>query len=145
MLRLETAKKEQVILACTMTSEAKATLLEMDIDSNFLLSPIKDPIFPKTPIFLKTVSYCQDEGDSWRRQIKVCSLKIRYFNSLFIHLFIYIDFKTVGLKYRAHIKQRFSGKFPYHKVPDRIHYGHPIYITSKTNLKNLTTFQMKLK
>ena len=71
MLRLETAHKEQVILACTMTSEARATLLEMDVSSNFVLSPIMDPLFPKTPIFLKTVSYCQDEGDTWRRQIKV--------------------------------------------------------------------------
>ncbi|XP_071532597.1 uncharacterized protein [Panulirus ornatus] len=71
VLRLEQAQKEAVILACTMTNEARATLFEIDVSSNFVLAPVKDPIFPKTPIFLKTVSYCEDEADAWRRQIKV--------------------------------------------------------------------------
>nr|XP_045601950.1 uncharacterized protein LOC123760339 [Procambarus clarkii]XP_045602034.1 uncharacterized protein LOC123760339 [Procambarus clarkii]XP_045602108.1 uncharacterized protein LOC123760339 [Procambarus clarkii]XP_045602183.1 uncharacterized protein LOC123760339 [Procambarus clarkii]XP_045602255.1 uncharacterized protein LOC123760339 [Procambarus clarkii] len=71
VLRLEQAQKEAVILACTMTNEAQATLFEIDVSSNFVLTPVKDPIFPKTPIFLKTVSYCEDEADAWRRQIKV--------------------------------------------------------------------------
>ena len=71
MLRLEQAQKESVILACTMTDEAQATLFEIDVSSNFALTPVKDPMFPKTPIFLKTVSYCEDEAEAWRRQIKV--------------------------------------------------------------------------
>lgn len=71
VLRLEQAQKEAVILACTMTNEADATLFEIDVSSNFVLTPVKDPMFPKTPIFLKTVSYCDDEADAWRRQIKV--------------------------------------------------------------------------
>lgn len=71
VLRLEQAQKEAVILACTMTNEAQATLFEIDVSSNFVLTPVKDPMFPKTPIFLKTVSYCEDEADAWRRQIKV--------------------------------------------------------------------------
>ncbi|XP_069195356.1 uncharacterized protein [Procambarus clarkii] len=71
VLRLEQAQKEAVILACTMTNEAQATLFEIDVSSNFVLTPVKDPIFPKTPIFLKTVSYCEDEAYAWRRQIKV--------------------------------------------------------------------------
>lgn len=71
MLRLEQAQKEAVILACTMTNEAQATLFEIDVSSNFALTPVKDPMFPKTPIFLKTVSYCEDEAEAWRRQIKV--------------------------------------------------------------------------
>lgn len=71
VLRLEQAQKEAVILACTMTNEAEATLFEIDVNSNFALTPVKDPMFPKTPIFLKTVSYCEDEAEAWRRQIKV--------------------------------------------------------------------------
>ncbi|XP_050718557.1 uncharacterized protein LOC126999750 [Eriocheir sinensis] len=71
VLRLEQAQKEAVILACTMTNEAQATLFEIDVNSNFALTPVKDPMFPKTPIFLKTVSYCDDEAEAWRRQIKV--------------------------------------------------------------------------
>lgn len=71
MLRLEQAQKEAVILACTMTDEAQATLFEIDVASNFVLTPVKDPLFPKSPIFLKTVSYCEDEAEPWRRQIKV--------------------------------------------------------------------------
>lgn len=71
VLRLEQAQKEAVILACTMTNEAQATLFEIDVNSNFALTPVKDPMFPKTPIFLKTVSYCEDEAEAWRRQIKV--------------------------------------------------------------------------
>ncbi|KAK8398214.1 hypothetical protein O3P69_003851 [Scylla paramamosain] len=71
VLRLEQAQKEAVILACTMTNEAQATLFEIDVSSNFALTPVKDPMFPKTPIFLKTVSYCEDEAEAWRRQIKV--------------------------------------------------------------------------
>lgn len=71
LLRLEKQQKEAVILACTMTNEADATLFEIDVSSNFVLKPVKDPMFPKTPIFLKTVSYCEDEADAWRRQIKV--------------------------------------------------------------------------
>ncbi|XP_042233850.1 uncharacterized protein LOC121874049 [Homarus americanus] len=71
VLRLEQSQKEAVILACTMTNEAQATLFEIDVSSNFVLTPVKDPVFPKTPIFLKTVSYCEDEADAWRRQIKV--------------------------------------------------------------------------
>lgn len=54
-----------------MTNEAQATLFEIDVSSNFALTPVKDPMFPKTPIFLKTVSYCEDEAEAWRRQIKV--------------------------------------------------------------------------
>ncbi|KAK3853245.1 hypothetical protein Pcinc_040199 [Petrolisthes cinctipes] len=71
VLRLEQAQKEAVILACTMTNEAQATLFEIDVSSNFVLTPVKDSMFPKTPIFLKTVSYCEDEAEAWRRQIKV--------------------------------------------------------------------------
>ncbi|XP_069981990.1 uncharacterized protein [Penaeus vannamei] len=71
VLRLEQAQKEAVILACTMTDEAQATLFEIDVASNFVLTPVKDPLFPKSPIFLKTVSYCEDEAEPWRRQIKV--------------------------------------------------------------------------
>ncbi|XP_069981992.1 GRB2-associated and regulator of MAPK protein 2 [Penaeus vannamei] len=71
VLRLEEAEKEAVILACTMTNEARATLFEIDVASNFVLTPVKDPLFPKSPIFLKTVSYCEDEAEPWRRQIKV--------------------------------------------------------------------------
>ncbi|XP_066943245.1 uncharacterized protein [Macrobrachium rosenbergii] len=71
VLRLEKAQKEAVILACTMTNEARATLFEIDVSSNFVLAPVKDSMFPKTPIYLKTVSYCEDEADAWRRQIKV--------------------------------------------------------------------------
>ncbi|KAK7006495.1 hypothetical protein SK128_011470, partial [Halocaridina rubra] len=71
LLRLEKQQKEAVILACTMTNEADATLFEIDVASNFVLKPVKDPMFPKTPIYLKTVSYCEDEADAWRRQIKV--------------------------------------------------------------------------
>lgn len=54
-----------------MTNEAQATLFEIDVSSNFVLTPVKDTMFPKTPIFLKTVSYCEDEAEAWRRQIKV--------------------------------------------------------------------------
>ncbi|KAK3853941.1 hypothetical protein Pcinc_039543 [Petrolisthes cinctipes] len=71
VLRLEQAQKEAVILACTMTNEADATLFEIDVSSNFALTPVKDTMFPKAPIFLKTVSYCDDEAEAWRRQIKV--------------------------------------------------------------------------
>ena len=91
VLRLEKARKEAVILACTMTSEAQATLLEIEVTSNFVLSPIMDPLFSKTPIFLKTVSYCQDEADAWRRQIKVGFMinspyyTIRFNNLIFIY------------------------------------------------------------
>lgn len=67
-------QKESVILACTMTSRADATFLEMDVHSNFLLSPISDPLFCKAPIYLKTLSYCEDEANEWQRQIKVCVL-----------------------------------------------------------------------
>ncbi|KAF2355407.1 CABIT domain [Trinorchestia longiramus] len=71
ILRLLRCQKESVLLACTMTSRAEATLLEMDLNSNFLLSPILDPVFSKSPIYLKTLSYCDDEADEWQRQIKV--------------------------------------------------------------------------
>ncbi|CAL4099168.1 unnamed protein product, partial [Meganyctiphanes norvegica] len=54
-----------------MTSGPQSTLMEIDVSSNFVLSPMTDPVFSKTPIFLKTVSYCKDEGEAWRRQIKV--------------------------------------------------------------------------
>ncbi|XP_018015266.2 uncharacterized protein LOC108672151 [Hyalella azteca] len=71
ILRLLRCQKESVVVACTMTSQAEATLMEMDLSSSFLLSPILDPLFPKSPIYLKTLSYCEDEATDWQRQIKV--------------------------------------------------------------------------
>ncbi|CAL4062905.1 unnamed protein product, partial [Meganyctiphanes norvegica] len=71
VLRLEKMQKESIILACTMNYEADATLFEIEVNSNFLLTPVKDPLLPRTPIFLKSISYCEDEADGWRRQIKV--------------------------------------------------------------------------
>ena len=40
---------------------------------------------------------------------------------LLIYLFIQILI-TEGWRYPAHFNQNFSGKYPYHKVPDRKHY-----------------------
>ncbi|KAF2355406.1 CABIT domain [Trinorchestia longiramus] len=71
LLKLESAQQEQVLLACTMTPDTNATFVEMDLDSNFILTPIKDPVFPKTPLYLKTKSYCEDEAEAWQRQIKI--------------------------------------------------------------------------
>ena len=63
-----------MLLACTMTPDADATFMEMDLDSNFLLTPVTDSVFSKSPIYLKTKSYCEDQADAWERQIKVCSV-----------------------------------------------------------------------
>lgn len=71
LLKLESAQQEHVVLACTMTTDTNATFLEMDLDSNFLLTPIKDSVFSKTPLYLKTKSYCEDEAEAWQRQMKV--------------------------------------------------------------------------
>lgn len=71
LLKLESAQQENVVLACTMTTDTNATFLEMDLDSSFLLTPIRDAVFPKSPLYLKTKSYCEDEADAWQRQIKV--------------------------------------------------------------------------
>lgn len=71
LLKLEAAQREHVVLACTMTPDTNATFLEMDVDSSFILTPIRDSTFPKTPLYLKTKSYCEDEAESWQRQIKV--------------------------------------------------------------------------
>ncbi|CAL4064092.1 unnamed protein product [Meganyctiphanes norvegica] len=71
LLKLEKMEKEDVILACTMNYEAHATLFEIDVTSSFSFATVPDPMLSKQPIFLKTVSYCEDEVDTWRRQIKV--------------------------------------------------------------------------
>ena len=80
VLRLLKSEQESVIVACTMTSRAEATLFEMDLHSNFLLAPIKDLVFCRSPIYLKTLSYCDDEAAEWQRQIKV---GIRYVQNYF--------------------------------------------------------------
>ena len=47
----------------------------------------------------------------------------RELNVGYLFLFIHIDTNNLRLKVPAHIKQSFSGKYPYHKVPDRKHSG----------------------
>ncbi|CAL4122158.1 unnamed protein product [Meganyctiphanes norvegica] len=71
LLKLERTEKEDTILACTMNYEAHATMFEIDVSANAVLAPVADPSLPKLPIFLKTLSYCQDEADAWRRHVKI--------------------------------------------------------------------------
>ena len=54
-----------------MTVQADATFLEMDLNSTFLLAPVTEHLFDKQPIYLKTVSYCEDKAAEWQRQMKV--------------------------------------------------------------------------
>ncbi|XP_047002248.1 uncharacterized protein LOC124619726 [Schistocerca americana] len=87
-LWLESCQQEDVILACTLppdadlschgqfTSQMQPKFLEIDADSQFLLSrPLlhheTEMRMFKSPLLQGVLAFCREHGDRWRRQIKV--------------------------------------------------------------------------
>lgn len=71
LLRLTCAKREEIILACTLLKE-RNVMLEMDMNSGFTLSKALDEErYTKTETYQSAVAFCADEAEIWRRQMKV--------------------------------------------------------------------------
>lgn len=71
LLRLTCAKREEIILACTLLKE-RNVMLEMDMTSGFTLSKALDEErYAKTETYRSAVAFCADEAEIWRRQMKV--------------------------------------------------------------------------
>lgn len=65
------AKREEIILACTLVKE-RNVMLEMDMNSGFTLSKALDEErYAKTEAYQSAVAFCTDEAEIWRRQMKV--------------------------------------------------------------------------
>lgn len=70
-LRLEEVIEQYVILGCTFRGK-KPVLLEIDVDSDFNFRRSLDDLhYRRTKHFGRMLQYCLDEGERWRRQIKV--------------------------------------------------------------------------
>ena len=55
---------------------------------------------------------------------------------IFLCLFISYILTVEVCEYPAHIKHKFSGKYPYYKVPDRKHFGCQQDLTISCALRN---------
>lgn len=71
VLRLTCARREDIILACTLLKE-RNVMLEMDMNSGFTLcKALEVDHFVHSDLHRSALAFCTDEAEIWRRQMKV--------------------------------------------------------------------------